>query len=194
MELELAADAETVAGLSRLKPLTACRNGRPRTQSIKIVWYDSPEHALLEDGLTLAEQRGARHLERVLPGSDTWLPGQPVPVVDDLRAGSLPSPLAPLAAFEGRQTASVHQFGDQTVTVTVAKGILRSVTAEQPAARIWLSGEEQAVRTAAVLIAGAVLASVPVASLAAEGIALAIGRPATSRHDGAPRLPDDSGA
>ena len=73
----------TVAGLSRLKALTACRNGRPRTQSVKIVWHDSPEHALLADGLTLAEQRGVRHLERVFPGADTWLPAQPVPVVGD---------------------------------------------------------------------------------------------------------------
>jgi CHAD domain-containing protein len=190
MELELVADAEVVAGLSRWKPLTACRNGRPRMQSVKIVWHDSPEHALLEDGLTLAEQRGVRRLERVFPGADTWLPGQPVPVAADLP--TLPSPLAPLAAFEGRQTASVHQFGEQIVTVTVAKGILRSVTAEQPAARIWLNGEEQAVRAAAVLVAGAVPVSVPVASLAAEGIALATGRPVRPRHDGAPRLPRDS--
>jgi triphosphatase len=197
MELELAADVDAVAGLSRLKALTARRNGRPRAQSVKIVWYDSPEHALLADGLTLAEQRGVRHLERVFPGADTWLPAQPVPVVGDPATllpplpSPLPSPLAPLAAFEGRQTASVHQFGEQTVVVTVAKGILRSVTAEQPVARIWLSGEEQAVRAAAVLIAEAVSVAVPVASLAAEGIALAIGRPATPRHDGAPRLPYD---
>ncbi|HEY1412618.1 MAG TPA: hypothetical protein VGF36_10775, partial [Rhodopila sp.] len=187
MELELAANAEAVSGLSRLKPLAASRNGRPRTQSVKMVWHDSPEHALLQDGLILAEQRGVRRLERVFPGADTWLPGQPVPVVPDLPA--LPSPLAPLAAFEGRQTASVHQFGEQTVTVTVAKGILRSVTAEQPVARIWLSGEEQAVRAMAALIAGAAPVSVPVVSLAADGIALATGRPATLRHDGAPRLP-----
>ncbi|MDX6502315.1 MAG: hypothetical protein QOG23_5579, partial [Blastocatellia bacterium] len=50
MELELIADAEVVAGLSRLKPLNACRDGRPRTQSVKIVWHDSPEHALLAGG------------------------------------------------------------------------------------------------------------------------------------------------
>jgi triphosphatase len=202
MELELVADADAVAGLSRVKPLTACRNGRPRAQSVKIVWYDSPEHALLEDGLTLAEQRGTRRLERVVPGAETWLPGQPAPVVADQEtllsspesalAGPLPSPLSPLAAFEGRQTASVHQFGEQTVTVTVAKGILRSVTAEQPAARIWLSGEEQAVHAAAVLIAGAMPVAVPVASLAAEGIALATGRLAAPRHNGAPSLPHDA--
>ena len=149
MELELAAAADTVAALSRLKPLSACRNGRARTHAIKIVWHDSPDHALLADGLTLAEQRGVRRLERLLPGAETWLPAQPVPVVTEAPDESaLPSPLAPLAAFEGRETTSVHQFGDQPVVVTVAKGVLRAVTAEQPAARIWLSGDEPAVRAA----------------------------------------------
>jgi triphosphatase len=187
MELELAVDAEPVAGLARLKPLTASRNGRPRTQAVKIVWYDSPERALLAEGVILAEQRGVRRLERVYPGEETWLPGQPVPAVPDRE--TLPSPLAPLAAFEGRQTSSVHQIGDQPVTVTVAKGVLRAVTAEQAAARIWLSGEEQAVRAVVAVIAGAVSVTVPVSCLAAEGIALATGQPAAVRHDGAPTLP-----
>jgi len=187
MELELAADMQAVAGLSRMKALTACRDGRPRTQSVKIVWHDDPDRALLAEGLTLAEQRGVRRVERVYPGAETWLPAQPVPVVAD--PAELPSPLAPLAAFEGRQTASVHRFGDQSVTVTIAKGVLRSVTAEQPVARIWLSGEDQAVRAAAALIAGAGLVAVPTASLAAEGIALATGRPVARRHEGVPMLP-----
>jgi CHAD domain-containing protein len=187
MELELAADPAAVAGLSRLKALTACRDGRPRTQPVKIVWHDSPDHALLADGLTLTEQRGVRQLERVFPGNETWLPGQPAPVVAD--PGALPSPLAPLAAFEGRQTTSVHRFGDQSVVVTVARGVLRAVTAERPVARIWLSGEDQAVRAAAEAIAEAGSIAVPVASLAAEGIALATGQPAAARHDGAPVLP-----
>jgi triphosphatase len=192
MELELAANAETVARLSRLKALTACRNGRPRAQSVKIVWHDSPEHALLADGMTLAEQRGVRRLERVFPGASTWLPAQPAPVVAEAPdPATLPSPLAPLAAFEGRQTISVHQFGAQPVVVTVAKGILRSVTAEQPVARIWLSGEDQAVRAAALLIAGAEPVAVPLASLAAEAIALATGQQAKPRHHGAPVLPDE---
>jgi triphosphatase len=192
MELEFAANAETVARLSRLKALTACRDGRPRAQSVKIVWHDSPEHALLGDGLILAEQRGVRRLERVFPGASTWLPAQPPPVVAEAPdPATLPSPLAPLAAFEGRQTASVHQFAGQPVVVTVAKGILRSVTAEQPVARIWLNGEEQAVRAAALLIAGAEPLAVPLTSLAAEAIALATGRQAAPRHRGAPVLPGD---
>ena len=64
------------------------------------------------------------------------------------------------------------------------------MTAEQPAARILLSGEEAAVRAAALLIAGAIAAEVPVASLAAEAIGLATGRAPKARHRGAPVLPD----
>jgi CHAD domain-containing protein len=192
MELELAVAADTVAGLSRLKALTACRNGRPRTHSVKIVWHDSPDHVLLADGLTLADQRGVRRLERIVPApADTWLPAQPVPVVAEAPdPASLPAPLAPLAAFEARQTISEHRFGDHAVVVTVARGVLRSVTAEQPAARIWLSGDEAAVHEAALLIGKAVPIAVPLHSLAAEGIALATGHPARPRREGAPILPD----
>jgi CHAD domain-containing protein len=190
MELELAADANAAAGLTRLKALAACRVGRVRSQSVKIVWHDSPDHALLSDGLTLAEQRGVRRLERVFPGAETWLPGQPAPAEPD--RDTLPSPLAPLAAFEGRQTTSVHQFGDQPVVVTIARGILRAVTAEQPAVRIWLSGDDQGVHAAAALIAEAGAVTVPLTSLAAAGIALATGQLAKPRHTGAPVLPSGS--
>ncbi len=190
MKLELAADPQTVAGLVRLKGLTACREGRSRTQTVKIVWHDSPELGLLGDGLTLAEQRGVRRLERVFPGSASWLPGQPVPIVAEAPdPASLPAPLASVAAFEGRQTMSEHVFGGQPVSLTIWKGSLRAVTAERPVARIWLSGAEQAVREAVVLIAGAESVAVPLHALAAEAIALATGRSASPRHAGAPVLP-----
>jgi triphosphatase len=191
MELELIADAEVVAGLSRLKPLNACRDGRTRTQSVKIVWHDSPEHALLAGGQALSEQRGVWRLERVVPGTGTWLPAQPAPtVVEDPDQATLPSPLAPLAAFEGRRSISLHRFGGETVILTAEKGTLRAVTSERPAARIRLSGEQQAVRAAATLIASALPVSVPLTSLAAEGIAMATGQTASPRHEGAPVLPD----
>ena len=82
MEFELTAQAEAAAGLGRLKALAANRDGRARSQTVKIVWHDSPEHALLADGLALSEQRGLWRLERAVPGPDTWLPAQPPPVVD----------------------------------------------------------------------------------------------------------------
>jgi triphosphatase len=191
MELELIAPADLVAGLGRLKALSANRDGRPRTQSIKIVWHDSPEHVLLADGLALAEQRGAWRLERMVPGEDTWLPGQPAPVLSDAPdLSALPSPLAPLAAFDGRRTASVHRFDDESVTLTVERGTLRAVTAERSVARILLSGEAAAVHSAAMLIADAMPVAVPLASLAAEAVALATGRTPPPRHLGAPSLPE----
>nr|WP_294555704.1 CHAD domain-containing protein [uncultured Rhodopila sp.] len=191
MELELAADADAAALIVRLKPLVASRDGRPRSHAIKIVWHDSPEHALLADGLTLAEQGGARRLERVNPGVETWLPAQPPPVLSDAPdPAELPSPLAPLAAFEGRRSVSVHHLAESAVTLTIDRGTLRAVTAERLAARIGLSGEEQAVRAAATLIAGAVPAAVPGFSLAAEAIAMATGAAPQPRHLGAPVLPE----
>ena len=190
MELELTADPQIATDLSRMKAFTGSRDGRPRTVAIKIVWHDSPEHALLADGLTLAEQRGTRRLERVFPGAETWLPAQPVPIVTEAPDNTmLPAPLAPIAAFEGRQTTSVHQFNDQAVTVTILRGSLRAVTAQRAASRILLSGEEQAVRAAAVLISEAGPVSAPIAALAADGIALATGGCTTARHTGAPALP-----
>ena len=191
MELELTVDAEAVSELGRLKSLTSCRIGRPRTQSVKIVWHDSPEHALLADGLALAEQRGAWRLERMVPRQDTWLPAQPAPLISDTPdLTTLPSPLAPLAAFEGRRTGTVHQIADASVALTVEKGVLRTVTAEQPIARILLTGEAVPIRTAALMIADAVAVAVPRASMPAEAVALAIGRLPPPRHHGAPVLPD----
>jgi len=143
MELELAADADDVSRLARLKPLTASRDGRPRAHAVKIVWQDTPDRALLTDGLTLAEQRGAWRLERLVPGPDGWLPAQPPPVVSqspDLAV--LPAPLAPMAAFEGRQTVSLHRIAETPLTLTIDKGILRTVSATRPVARIGLSGED----------------------------------------------------
>jgi CHAD domain-containing protein len=193
MEFELAADADAAALIARLKPLAASRDGRARSQAVKIVWHDSPDHALMAGGLTLAEQAGARRLERVNPGAQTWLPAQPPPVLSDSPdLAELPSPLAPLAAFEGRRSVSVHHLADTAVTLTVDRGILRSVTAERPVARIGLSGEEQAVRAAATLIAGAVAAAVPAVSLAAEAIAMATGAAPQPRHLGAPVLPEEA--
>jgi triphosphatase len=191
MEFELTAHAEAVAGLGRLKALAATRDGRPRSQSVKVVWHDSPEHALLANGLSLSEQRGVWRLERVLPGVNTWLPAQPAPVVAEAPdLATLPSPLAPLAAFEGRRTSSVHRFGEASVALTIERGILRAVTAEHPVARILLRGDEAAVWAATLLIAGAISVAVPLATLAAEAIALATGRTLPARHRGVPVLPD----
>src|SRR3954471_12669651 len=106
MELELQAEPESVAQLGTFKPLTALREGRPRTKTVRCVWYDSPDRALLETGRTVTEAHGAWHLERLVPAAATWLPGQPSPLLAqapnwEALDGVLPEPLAPVAAFEG---------------------------------------------------------------------------------------------
>lgn len=193
MEFELAVDADQAAAVARLKPLMACREGRGRSQSIRIIWHDSPDHVLLAKGLTLTEQRGQWRLERLTPGDATWLPGQPPPVIayadDRAELPDLPSPLAPLAAFDGRRGISVHRIGASLVTLTIEKGILRSVTAERPAGRVSLSGDEDAVRQVAVMVASGARVAVPTASLAAEAVAMANGLEPPSRHRGPPVLP-----
>lgn len=190
MELELSADAAQVAGLSRLKALASRRDGRVRSHPVKLVWHDTPERSLFADGMALVEHRGTWQLERLVPGADTWLPAQPAPVVTDaVDPPTLPGPLAPLAAFEGRESTGVYRFGDEPVTIAVTSGATRAVTETRSAARIRLSGEENAVAAAMHLIAGVIPVHVPAATLAGEAIALATGGPVIPRHRGSPVLP-----
>ena len=196
MDFELAVAADTAAAIGRLKPLSAVRDGRPRTQTVKFVCHDDLDHTLLARGLTLTESRGTWRLERLYPGTETWLPAQPAPVVAEAASQAevpdLPSPLAPLAAFEGKRTASVHRFPGGNVTMSIDRGILRAVTAERPAARLLLSGAPEAVREAALLIATSVHATIPAQPLTAQAIALATGWSPPPRHLGAPELPDEA--
>jgi CHAD domain-containing protein len=192
MELLLQADADALAALSKLKSLV--RDGRPRSQAMRTVWHDSPDNALLRQGLILAECRGQWRLERVVPGSQTWLPGQRPPVLreadsptglpEDAAAG-----LVPVAAFEVRRTVSQYTVADAPVTLAIERGVLRSVAAERTTAWIAIGGADHAVHAAALLLAEAAPVRVPAASLAAQAIALANGGPAAPRRLGAPVLP-----
>lgn len=194
MELELQADPESLAKLSTFKPLTTLREGRPRSHSLRLAWHDSPDHALLEAGQTLTAGRGFWQLERLIPGAESWMPGQVPPVLAraasaEALSGSLPEPLVPMAAFEGRQTVSTHRIDHAMVTLMVERGTLRAADAERPVARLVLSGDDRAVRTAAMLLAGTFPVAVPATTLAGRGIALASGLPPRPRRLGAPRLP-----
>jgi len=195
MEFELHADGDDIAKLGAYKPLASIREGRARGSAVKFVWHDSPDHALYEAGQVLVEARGAWRLERLRPDAETWLPAQPSPVLaeassPDGLAAILPEPLAAVAAFEGRRTVSTHRFAEGLVTLTVERGVLRAVMAEQDVARLLLAGDDLAVRAAAQCIAVAFPVQVPVASFAARGIALATNTPPLARHSGPPELPD----
>jgi triphosphatase len=195
MEFELHADSDAIAKLGAFKPLASVREGRPRSYPVKLIWHDSPDHALRGRGEVLVESRGSWRLERLLPGDETWLPAQPSPVLaeatslDELTV-TLPQPLAAVAAFEGRRTVSTHRFKQSLVTLSVERGILRSVTAEQPVVRLVLEGEDLAVRAAAHCIAAGFPARVPVTTFAARGMALATNTPPLPRHLGPPELTD----
>ena len=195
MELELQVDPESIANLNAFRPLASIRQGRPRTQSVKTVWHDSPDHRLLASGRTLAETRDVWRLERLVPNGKTWLPGQAPPAISQAASAEaleppVPSLLAPLAAFEGRRTVTTHDIDHGPVKLSVDRGMLRAVTAQQPVARLLLTGDDRAVHAAAMLIAGAYPVGVPTASLAALGIALATGLTPPPRRLGPPTLPD----
>jgi triphosphatase len=195
MEFELHADSDAIAKLGAFKPLASVREGRARSYPVKLIWHDSPDHTLRGAGEVLVESRGSWRLERLLPGDETWLPAQPSPALaeatslDELTV-TLPQPLAAVAAFEGRRTVSTHRFKQSLVTLSVERGILRSVTAEHPVVRLVLEGEELAVRAAAHCIATGFPVRVPVATFAARGMALATNTPTPPRHIGPPELTD----
>lgn len=193
MEMEFATDAEAIGRLLRGRPLGASREGRVRSQAMKIVWHDSPDRALQSAGLSLADCRGVWRLERLLPGAGTWLPAQPAPVLAEAPAPDgipgLPSPLAPLAAFEGRRITIEHLLDGSAVTLTLARGTLRAVTDERPAARLWLRGEAPALGAVIKVLQAEAAIAVPRATLAAEGLALAQASAPAPRRTGVPKLP-----
>ena len=71
MEFELDAEPDDLTVLAGLRSLAVLREGRPRAQAVRVVWHDSPDHILLNQGLTLAERRGDWRVERVVPSTAT---------------------------------------------------------------------------------------------------------------------------
>ena len=102
MELELNLAPDDAARLPRLALLAPMKSGRARTRPVRIVWHDSPDHALAADGLALAEQRPFWRLER-LAMQPLGAPAE-VLATDRTTAAlghALPDPRVPLVAFEG---------------------------------------------------------------------------------------------
>jgi triphosphatase len=178
MELELRLDPDDASRLSRLKALaSATRNGRAQQQ--RIIWHDSPDSALTEQGMALARERGVWRVERLVPiASGTWAPGAPPPVLaeaaDMTELGfELPAPLAPAVAFTGRRQTYTLETAQGVVTLGLVRGSMRTITTEHAACRVHLSGDAQAVLHLALEVAGEVRAEVPVATLAGEALAVA---------------------
>jgi triphosphatase len=194
MELELGLDPDDAARLPRLALLAPLKSGRMRSRAVRIVWHDSPDRALAQQGLALAEQRPLWRLERLHPGTSRWPPGAPAPVLATGRAAAalghtVPDLLVPLAAFEGRATAQGLATEQGPVAVTLLNGLVRAFTGEHRISRVRLEGAAEAVQPLAIALTGEVRLALPRASLAGEAFAVASGIAAPPRREGAPELP-----
>ncbi len=199
--LEFALASPDAARLGRLRGLGRLKLRRSRPARCAIVWHDSVDDGLAKQAIALAESGGTWQLVQEAP-QGTW-PGQPPAILAEAAAleelgHPLPSPLLPLAAFEGKRrllvlepahAAEAAPEEDGAVSVTLIDGTLRTLTEERPIARAVLDGPTAAVRTVALELAAAFDLALPRASLAAEARALARAQPPPPRRLGAPDLP-----
>src|ERR1700722_9971033 len=135
MELELGLDPDDASRLTRLALLAPLKSGKARSRAARIIWHDSPDRALAQQGLALAEQRPLWRLERLVPNAHTWPLGAPAPVIATARTVSalghvLPEPLIPVAAFEGRAGSLSIVTEQGPVGMTLLSGAVRAVAAE----------------------------------------------------------------
>jgi len=200
--LELALPPDAAERPHQLPPLARLGAGAGRKVECELIWHDTPAGALAEAGLCLCERRAGRQrswrLERLFGTREApWPPGAPPPLLaeapaladlaDAMPGGAPPSPLLPVAAWSGTLRALPLARGD--VSVTLARGDIRAVAGERPAARLLLRGPPEALAALAMALAEAAPVSVPPVPLAAEAFAVA-GRPVPPPALGAPELPE----
>jgi len=175
--------------------LAALRDGRAKTRDLKIVWHDTADGALAQQGLSLCEYPADWRLERLHPDKNTeWHPATPPPCLDaaaapDGLAHPLPGPLTPTAAFTGRQRDIPLKYQGAPARLTILEGTLRGVLQDQPVCRLILSGEPRAMAGLAIAMAQHVALRPPLCSLAAEAFAVVKGAPPAPRRLGAPKIP-----
>ncbi len=186
--LELALAPEDVPGLLRRAP-----GSRPRPAGR--VWHDTVAGEFTAGNLALCEEAGAWRLERLHPDpAHPWPPGAPPPVLargdgpDALRLGP-PSPLTPIAAWQGtRRALRIALDGGATLEAELLDGRLRGVASEAPLCRLLLRGPPDSLGPAGAELARAVRLQVPLDSFAAEAIRFARGI-APARRLGAADVP-----
>jgi CHAD domain-containing protein len=105
----------------------------------------------------------------------------------------LPEPLAPVVAFAGRRQTYAVETAQGSVTLDVVRGTTRTITAEHPACRVYLAGDEPAVLHLALALGGEVRAEVPSATLAGDALAAARATVPPPRRLGATSMPDGLG-
>jgi triphosphatase len=193
MELELGLDPDEAARLPRLRLIAPLRSGAARSRAVRMVWHDSTDRALAGQGLALTSLGSLWRLERLYPDEGRWLPAAPPATVATGRepaalGHSLPEPLVPVAAFEGRSRSFSLVDEQGAVAMTLLSGTVRGVASERRVARVRLEGAAEAVQGLATRLAAEVHLAVPHASLSAEALEIGAGVPLTE-PDGAPEPP-----
>jgi CHAD domain-containing protein len=173
----------------------AMKTGRMRSQPWHMVWHDSVDSGLAQDGLALSAQRGVWRLEALLPSADpraaAWLPGTPAPVLGEAAdTASLVGTrqMRPIASCEGSLRTLALQADGAPVSLTVLDAELRTVTLRAPVCRVWLEGDDAPCAALALALAAQTGLAVPRASLAAEAMAAVMDEAARPRRLGAPAL------
>jgi CHAD domain-containing protein len=210
LTLELALPPAALPALLKGAALAALRAGPARGAAFAVTWFDTPDGQLAARGQALEitpARRGARAtfrqaLRQAMPPADAaWIVGTPgavlaeavlapaaLPAVPDPAAVGLPTaPLVALAAAEGSRRTLPLRAEDAAVALAVLEGKLRTVAAEQPFARLVLTGPPAAVFAAAQALAAA-HELLPAWPLAETARALALGQPARPPRRGAPAL------
>ena len=186
--------------LLQLPVVKTARAGRARSQAVRIVWHDTLDRHLTSRGLALAEERGVWRLTREQPdpaelcppGSHPRLLGEG-PRPEDIQ--HVPAdPMAPMAAFDGRRTQAALVIDGGTVELTLLDGVLRTVAAEKPAARLTLDGPDAAVGALALALCEPSGLSPPEHGLATQAVCLADGSVPSPRRLGAPALESTNSA
>ena len=194
MELELGLDPDDAARLPRLALLAPLKSGRARSRAVRIVWHDSPERSLARQHLALMEQRAGWQLERLLPDDRGWPLGSPAPVLATGRSAAelghtLPEPLVPMAALEGRSVSLGLATEQGAASMTLLTGAVRTVATERRISRVRFEGAFAVVQPLALALAKELRVAVPCTSLGSVAVAVASGAEPPPRHEGAPLLP-----
>jgi len=184
---------EAAGRVARLPAIAALRNGRARGTATSIMWFDTADGRLAAEGQVVeAPARGPRLLVRTLPEATmAWHPGCPPAPLRRLAAEETPEAcggdaLAAIAAFAGRQQVTRLDTQHGAVQALLLEGRLRSLETERPVARLSLSGPLPGVLAAARAVAAELPLLPPLAALAEQGRALALGLPARPHRLGAP--------
>ena len=205
LTLEATLPAASAARLARHPAIATRRSGRSRGGAVETAWHDTQDGALAALGLVLETARNVRRLVRSLPEPGAfWCPGMVEAPLRVFARGDAPeeaggAPLLPIAAFNGKRLAfalgpvqaDVQAVVQPVVQAVLLQGRVRSLTAEEPVARLTLSGPPEPVLALARALAEDMPLLPPVATLAEQGRALARGDTLRARRQGAP---DTAGA